>query len=65
MACREASVVLIIVSISPSRHLPRSNNYTALKNADSLLRDVVRAMDKNGDEVIQYEGKPPVVSQFV
>jgi solute carrier family 25 phosphate transporter 23/24/25/41 len=29
-----------------------------LKNAHDMLKDVVRAMDKNGDEVIQYEGKP-------
>lgn len=28
-----------------------------LKNAHDMLKDVVRAMDKNGDEVIQYEGK--------
>lgn len=28
----------------------------ALKNADDMLKDVVKAMDKNGDKVIQYEG---------
>jgi hypothetical protein len=28
----------------------------ALKNANDMLRDVVKAMDKNGDQVIQYEG---------
>lgn len=27
-----------------------------LKDASDMLRDVVKAMDKNGDEVIQYEG---------
>jgi len=27
-----------------------------LKNASDLLKDVVNAMDKNGDHVIQYEG---------
>ena len=27
-----------------------------LKNAKALLKDVVAAMDKNGDQVIQYEG---------
>ena len=27
-----------------------------LKNASDLLRDVVAAMDKNGDHVISYEG---------
>ncbi|EPE25762.1 Mitochondrial carrier [Glarea lozoyensis ATCC 20868] len=26
-----------------------------LKNADDMLKDVVKAMDKNGDKVIQYE----------
>ncbi|KAH6679551.1 mitochondrial carrier domain-containing protein [Halenospora varia] len=26
-----------------------------LKNADDMLKDVVKAMDKNGDEVIQYD----------
>jgi solute carrier family 25 (mitochondrial phosphate transporter), member 23/24/25/41 len=29
-----------------------------LKNASDLLKDVVNAMDKNGDHVIQYEGMP-------
>ncbi|CZT02630.1 related to peroxisomal Ca-dependent solute carrier protein [Rhynchosporium graminicola] len=29
---------------------------TALKNASDLLEDVIKAMDKNGDQVIQYEG---------
>jgi solute carrier family 25 (mitochondrial phosphate transporter), member 23/24/25/41 len=29
-----------------------------LKNAHDILKDVVKAMDKNGDEVIQYEGRP-------
>ena len=29
---------------------------TALKNANDMLKDVVKAMDKNGDQVIQYEG---------
>ena len=28
-----------------------------LKNAQDMLKDVVKAMDKNGDEVIQYEGR--------
>lgn len=27
-----------------------------LKNASDLLKDVVNAMDKNGDHVISYEG---------
>jgi solute carrier family 25 phosphate transporter 23/24/25/41 len=27
-----------------------------LKNAHGMLKDVVRAIDKNGDQVIQYEG---------
>ncbi|TVY23412.1 Calcium-binding mitochondrial carrier [Lachnellula hyalina] len=26
-----------------------------LKNADDILKDIVKAMDKNGDQVIQYE----------
>ncbi|EHK97704.1 putative calcium-binding mitochondrial carrier SAL1-1 [Glarea lozoyensis 74030] len=30
---------------------------TALKNADDMLKDVVKAMDKNGDKVIQYEDR--------
>jgi len=30
-----------------------------LKNASDMLKDVVKAMDKNGDEVIQYEGMVP------
>jgi solute carrier family 25 phosphate transporter 23/24/25/41 len=28
-----------------------------LKNANDMLKDVVKAMDKNGDDVIQYEGR--------
>jgi solute carrier family 25 phosphate transporter 23/24/25/41 len=27
-----------------------------LKDASDMLQDVVKAMDKNGDKVIQYEG---------
>jgi solute carrier family 25 phosphate transporter 23/24/25/41 len=27
-----------------------------LKNASDLVQDVVKAMDKNGDNVIEYEG---------
>lgn len=30
--------------------------YIALKNANDMIRDVVKAMDKNGDEVIEYHG---------
>lgn len=33
----------------------------ALKNANDMLKDVVKAMDKNGDEVIQYEGMSIVI----
>jgi hypothetical protein len=29
---------------------------TALKNANDMLKDVIKAMDKNGDQVISYEG---------
>jgi solute carrier family 25 (mitochondrial phosphate transporter), member 23/24/25/41 len=28
-----------------------------LKNAHDMLKDIVKAMDKNGDRVIQYEGR--------
>jgi solute carrier family 25 phosphate transporter 23/24/25/41 len=28
-----------------------------LKNANDMLADVVKAMDKNGDNIIQYEGR--------
>ena len=27
-----------------------------LKNANDMLKDVIKAIDKNGDQVIQYEG---------
>jgi solute carrier family 25 phosphate transporter 23/24/25/41 len=27
-----------------------------LKNANDMLKDVVKAIDKNGDQVIQYDG---------
>jgi hypothetical protein len=30
--------------------------YLALKNADDMLQDVIKAMDKNGDRVIEYDG---------
>src|SRR5271168_3471662 len=33
-----------------------TDSLLALKNATDMLRVVVKAMDKNGDEVIQYEG---------
>lgn len=33
-----------------------------LKDANDMLRDVVKAMDKNGDEVIQYEGMSYITS---
>jgi hypothetical protein len=29
-----------------------------------MLKDVVKAMDKNGDQVIQYEGMPPPTSSL-
>jgi hypothetical protein len=29
-----------------------------------MLKDVVKAMDKNGDQVIQYEGMPHEVSKL-
>lgn len=36
---------------------PRNADYiVALKNADDLLQDVIKAMDKDGDKVISYEG---------
>jgi hypothetical protein len=41
-----------------------SNLSPALKNANDMLKDVVRAMDKNGDEVIQYEGMLHGVSRL-
>lgn len=28
-----------------------------LKNANDMLREIFRAMDKNGDNVIEYEGR--------
>jgi solute carrier family 25 phosphate transporter 23/24/25/41 len=34
-----------------------------LKNAHDMLKDVVKAMDKNGDQVIQYEGRSWTVPQ--
>ena len=47
-----------------SSSLPSPNSSAALKNANDMLKDVVKAMDKNGDQVIQYEGMPPLVSPF-
>lgn len=35
---------------------PTTNCLPALKNADDMLKDVVRAVDTNGDGVIQYDG---------
>jgi hypothetical protein len=34
-----------------------ANTTQALKNADSFLRDVMKAVDTNGDGNIQYSGK--------
>jgi len=42
--------VLYVASYHPLTKL------AALKNANDMLKDVIKAMDKNGDEVIQYEG---------
>jgi solute carrier family 25 phosphate transporter 23/24/25/41 len=36
-----------------------------LKNAHDMLEDVVKAMDKNGDQVIQYEGMCSISTQSV
>lgn len=36
-----------------------------LKNAKALLKDVVAAMDKNGDQVIQYEGMFCIILQVL
>jgi len=41
--------VLYVASYHPLTKL------AALKNANDMLKDVIKAMDKNGDEVIQYE----------
>lgn len=30
---------------------------TALKNADPMLRDIIKAVDTNGDGYIDYPGK--------
>ena len=34
----------------------RTENDAALKNADTLLQDVLKAVDTNGDGKIQYSG---------
>lgn len=34
----------------------RANYGIALKNADALLQDVLKAFDENGDGIIQYTG---------
>jgi hypothetical protein len=36
--------------------LAKANYGIALKNADALLQDVLKAVDKNGDGIIQYTG---------
>lgn len=57
MASKKAYTRLIIASSTdPLNSLSRSNRYIALKNANDMIRDVVKAMDKNGDEVIEYDG---------
>lgn len=39
---------------------------TALKNADAMLYDVLRAVDTSGDGQIQYNGtKGPVVGNVI
>lgn len=38
------------------QELPSLTATIALKNANDMLKDVIKAMDKNGDEMIQYEG---------
>ncbi len=41
------------------------NHLTALKNADALLNDVLKAVDTSGDGQIQYNGAPacPLVTR--
>lgn len=57
MASRKAWTRLIIASsTNPLFSTSRSNMYIALKNANDMIRDVVKAMDKNGDQVIEYDG---------
>lgn len=36
----------------------------ALKNADDMLKDIIKAMDKDGDELIQYEGMSFTITPF-
>jgi hypothetical protein len=56
---------LIIVSNLPRPpSLANPDSSAALKNANDMLKDVVKAMDKNGDQVIQYEGMQPPTSPF-
>lgn len=51
--CKRLTIVSITASILPSSS---SNILIALKNANDMLQDVIKAMDKNGDEVIEYDG---------
>ena len=36
-----------------------------LKNASDMLKDIIKAIDKNDDEVIQYEGMLELVHFFL
>lgn len=40
------------------RYQASNDPTSALKNAESLLRDVLKAADLNGDGHIEYEGRP-------
>lgn len=41
----------------PCRELPTDTVAIALKNADDLLRSILREVDTNGDGWIDYDGK--------
>ena len=46
----------IVRMIAPMGEDVCADIITALKNADSFLRDVMKAVDTNGDGNIQYSG---------
>ncbi|RDL37343.1 Mitochondrial carrier [Venustampulla echinocandica] len=54
---RDARIEQLWTKLDPQKkgELDLNGLRKALKNATDMLKDVVKAMDKNGDEVIQYD----------
>lgn len=54
--CEEDLKRLTTVRLFRPCRNPQANAALALKNADDMLKDIMKSVDTDGDGVIKYEG---------